>query len=519
MATRQPQKNTELLRLVDQMHFEKGIPREIIWEGIEAALQLAAQKHYGEGADIVVKVDHDTGLIHAWRGQEAISPLAFDLSSFSRIIAQSAKQVMIQRIREAEANAVYNEYAAQRGELVQGVIQRREGEACIVRLGKTEAILPRSEQIPGETHRVEERIKAIVLEVKRVGQRVRIILSRTHPDFVRRLFEREIPEIQERIIEIRGIAREAGHRTKVGVSSIDLKVDCVGACVGVRGARIKNIVDELGGERIDIVRWNDSPHVLIPNALQPAQVDDVLLYQRLGRAIVLVKEDQLSVAIGRKGQNVRLASKLVGWDIEIMTPEELDATVEKANAWFRQLPGATEELVEAFISEGYLSYTDLTFLEPAEMAQMVGISEEQAEEIISYAEAAAERLEQEAKSARTAEETAETAEATGAATSSSRTKVSVSSREEEARRAFDRLFRSEEESEAAATEESESLPPAGGEESKAAAAEEDHEAEAPAEEEAAGPAAPVAGSPGEPPSEEPSAATPASSIEKLPEGN
>jgi N utilization substance protein A len=519
MATRQPQKNTELLRLVDQMHFEKGIPREIIWEGIEAALQLAAQKHYGEGADIVVKVDHDTGLIHAWRGQEAISPLAFDLSSFSRIIAQSAKQVMIQRIREAEANAIYNEYAAQRGELVQGVIQRREGEACIVRLGKTEAILPRSEQIPGETHRVEERIKAIVLEVKRVGQRVRIILSRTHPEFVRRLFEREIPEIQERIIEIRGIAREAGHRTKVGVSSIDLKVDCVGACVGVRGARIKNIVDELGGERIDIVRWNDSPHVLIPNALQPAQVDDVLLYQRLGRAIVLVKEDQLSVAIGRKGQNVRLASKLVGWDIEIMTPEELDATVEKANAWFRQLPGATEELVEAFISEGYLSYTDLTFLEPAEMAQMVGISEEQAEEIISYAEAAAERLEQEAKSARIAEETTETAEATGAATSSSRTKVSVSSREDEARRAFDRLFRSEEESEAAAAaEEGENLPHAEGEESLAAAAEEDHEAEAPAEEEAAGPAAPVAGSSEEPPSEEPSAATPAPK-EKLSGGN
>src|SRR5947209_14977398 len=183
------------------------------------------------------------------------------------IAAQSAKQVMIQKIREAECNAVFDEFLKQKGDLVHGTVQRFEGGAATVSLGKSEAILPRGEQIPGETHHVGERIKAVILEVKKVGHRVRIILSRTHPDFVRQLFENEIPEIADRTIEIKAVAREAGYRTKVAVSSIDLKVDCVGACVGVRGSRIKNIVDELGGERIDIVRWNDALQVLVPNAL------------------------------------------------------------------------------------------------------------------------------------------------------------------------------------------------------------------------------------------------------------
>jgi N utilization substance protein A len=260
--------------------------------------------------------------------------------------------------------------------------------------------LPRSEQIPGETHHVGERVKAVILDVRKVGHRVKIILSRTHPDFVRRLFENEIPEIGDRTIEIKAVAREAGYRTKVAVSSIDLKVDCVGACVGVRGSRIKNIVDELGGERIDIVRWNDSLQVLIPNALQPAAIEEVFLYSRLGRAIVLVKEDQLSLAIGRRGQNVRLASKLVGWDIEIMTHDELNEGIERAENWFRQIPGVSDEQVEAFIEEGFLSYDDLTFLEPAELAELAAVTEDQAEEIIAFAEEAAERVEEETRLAK-----------------------------------------------------------------------------------------------------------------------
>ena len=256
-----------------------------------------------------------------------------------RIGAQTAKQVMIQKIREAERDALYDEYEELKGQLVTGVIQRYEGGAATVALANVEAILPRGEQIPGETHHANERVRATVYEVRKAGSRVKVILSRTKPQLVQRLFEQEIPEIAEGVIEIRSIAREPGYRTKVAVSSTDQRVDCVGACVGVRGNRIKNIVDELGGERIDIVRWSDDMQVLIPNALQPAEVEEVILCQMLGRAIVLVREDQLSLAIGRRGQNVRLASKLCGWDIEIMTREELDEQIEQAVVGFSSLEG------------------------------------------------------------------------------------------------------------------------------------------------------------------------------------
>ncbi len=387
----------DVLRIVDLMHREKNIPKDVIFEGIEAALQLATEKHYGDEEGIAITIDRESGEIRAQKGEQVIDP-----EFLGRIAAQSAKQVMIQKIREAECNAIFDEYVAMKGDLVHGTVQRFEGGAATVTVGKSEAILPRGEQIPGETHHVGERVKAVILEVRKVGHRVKIILSRTHPDFVRRLFENEIPEIADRTIEIKALAREAGYRTKIAVSSIDLKVDCVGACVGVRGSRIKNIVDELGGERIDIVRWNDSLQVMIPNALQPAQIEEVFLYPRLGRAIVLVKEDQLSLAIGRRGQNVRLASKLVGWDIEIMTHDELNEGIEKAENWFGQIPGVAPELVETFIEEGFLSYDDLTFLEPAQLGELAGVSEEQAEEIIAFAEEAAERVEEENRLAREA---------------------------------------------------------------------------------------------------------------------
>src|SRR6516164_7147608 len=380
----------DVLRIVDMMHREKNIPKDVIFDGIEAALQLATEKHYGDEEGIAVSIDRDSGEIHAQKGEQVIDP-----ELLGRIAAQSAKQAMIQKIREAECNAVFDAFAAQKGDLVQGTVQRFEGGAATVTIDKSEAILPRGEQIPGETHHVNERVKAVILDVRKVGHRVKIILSRNHPDFVRRLFENEIPEIGDRTIEIKAIAREAGYRTKIAVSSIDLKVDCVGACVGVRGSRIKNIVEELNGERIDIVRWNDSLQVLIPNALQPAAIEEVFLYPRLGRAIVLVKEDQLSLAIGRRGQNVRLASKLVGWDIEIMTVEELDESLARAEQWFTEIPGVSAELIEAFITEGFLSFRDLTFFEPAELAEMAGVTEDVAEEMIAYAEDRADEIEEE----------------------------------------------------------------------------------------------------------------------------
>jgi N utilization substance protein A len=400
-TTERAKAGQDLIRGVDLLFREKQIPKDIIYSAIEKAVRLAVMKCYDDEDDITVTIDRQTGIIHAQKGEKVLDPASGELG---RIAAQAAKQLMIQMFREEESNTVFNAYMAKKGDLVQGTVQRFEGGAALVSLdAKTEAILPRSEQIPGETHHNSEKVKAVILEVKKVGHRVKIILSRTHPDFVRRLFENEIPEIEERTIEIKAIAREAGYRTKVAVSSIDMKVDCVGACVGVRGSRIKNIVEVLGGERIDIVRWNDSLQVLIPNALQPAQIEEVFLYARLGRAVVLVKEDQLSLAIGRRGQNVRLASKLVGWDIEIMTHDELDSSITKAENWFLEVPGVTEEMVEVLIEEGFLSYDDLTFLEPADLGALLNITEDQAEDIIAYAEDAAEQVEEEARLAKSRE--------------------------------------------------------------------------------------------------------------------
>jgi N utilization substance protein A len=390
----------DLIRGVELLSREKQIPTDVIFSAIEKAIRLAIMKVYDDEEGIVVTIDRNKGFIHAQKGDKVLEP-----EELGRIPAQAAKQQMIQMFREEESNSVYGEFEEKKGELVGGTIHRFEGGAALVTLGngKTEAILPRSEQIPGETHHNGEKIKAIILEVKKVGHRVKIILSRTHSNFVRRLFEKEIPEIEDRTIEMKAIAREAGYRTKVAVSSIDMKVDCVGACVGVRGSRIKNIVEVLGGERIDIVRWNESPQVLIPNALQPATVDEVFLYPRLRRAVVLVKEDQLSLAIGRRGQNVRLASKLVDWDIEIMTHEELANSVDKAEGWFRAMPGITDEMVEALLEEGFLSYDDLTYLEPHELVEMTGVTEDQAEEIIEFAQDAAEEVEEEVRASKARE--------------------------------------------------------------------------------------------------------------------
>ncbi len=375
----------ELLRIVDTIHRDKNIDKEIVFEGIEAALVSAAKKHYGEESDIVVEINRADGSIQGSCDGVPMKPAEMA----ERIGAQTAKQVMIQKIREAERDALFNEYEELKGQLVTGVVQRYEGGAATVTLTNVEAILPKGEQIPGESHHANERVRATIYEVKKVGSRVKVILSRTKAHLVQRLFEQEIPEIAEGVIEIRAISREPGYRTKVAVSSTDQRVDCVGACVGVRGNRIKNIVDELSGERIDIVRYSDDMQVLIPNALQPAETEEVILCQMLGRAIVLVQEDQLSLAIGRRGQNVRLASKLCGWDIEIMTRDELDDQIEQAVAGYSSIEGIESELAERLVGEGFLSYDDLSVIEPDALMEMGGLSAEQAERIVQQAEAKA----------------------------------------------------------------------------------------------------------------------------------
>ena len=409
----------ELLRLIDSIHRDKNIDKEIVFQAIEAAFASAMKKKHGEEEELIdIHIDRQDGSVTGTRDGVALDKE--ETETVGRIGAQNAKQVIIQKVREAERDALYDEYDEQKGQLVTGVVQRYEGGAATVSLPNCEAILPRSEQIPGETHHANERVRATVCEVRKHGSRVKVILSRTRPALVERLFEQEIPEIADGVIEVRAMAREPGYRSKVAVSSTDSRVDCVGACVGVRGNRIKNIVDELAGERIDIVRFSDDMQVLIPNALQPAEAEEVILCPMLGRAIVLVREDQLSLAIGRRGQNVRLASKLCGWDIEIMTREELDEQIERAVAGFSALDGVDENLSEKLVGEGFLSYDDLSVIEPDALMEMGGLTAEQVDHIIQQAEAKAEEAEQAAADERRRQRAQERLDAATAAAEAER---------------------------------------------------------------------------------------------------
>jgi N utilization substance protein A len=308
----------ELLRLVDAIHRERNIDKEQLFQGLEHALLTAARKKLGEDAEIFVSIDRETG------EQTVVGPNAkkMDLAELGRISAQTAKQVYGQILREAEREVIFSEYDRFQRALVTGTVYRLDGTAVIVTLGKTEGYLPKHEQVRGETYRIGDRVLCYVVEVKKIGNRVKIILSRSHPDMLRRLFEREIPEVADGVVEIVALVREAGYKTKVACNSLDPKVDPIGACVGVRGTRIKNIIDELGGEKIDIIKWSDEPEVLIVNALKPAQINSITLYEDKKKALVVVDEDQLSLAIGKKGANVRLASKLTAWDIDIMSEQE-----------------------------------------------------------------------------------------------------------------------------------------------------------------------------------------------------
>ena len=378
----------EILRLVDSLHREKNIESEIVFAAIESALVTAIRRFRGEEAQIDVQINRESGNITAVCDEQTL-----DQNEIGRIGAQTAKQVIIQKIKEAERDSLMDEYLEQIGQLVTGTVQRSERGITTVQLPGVEAILPRSEQIPGESYHNGDRVKAVVYEVKSAGNRVKVILSRTKPQFVLRLFEQEIPEIADGVIEIKSVSREPGQRSKVAVHSSDSRVDCVGACVGVRGNRIKNVTSELAGERIDIVRWSDDPQILIPASLQPAEAEQVLLCDMIGRAIVLVRDDQLSQAIGKYGQNVRLASKLVGWDIEIMTASELEEQIERAIGSYMELEGMTEDLAQRLVEQGYLSYDDLSLIEPDYLMEMGGISAEQVELIVEQADQRVEEAE------------------------------------------------------------------------------------------------------------------------------
>lgn len=332
-----PMNPHELIRLVDTLHREKEIDSEDVFKSLEAALLSAARKHLGASEELLVSINRETGEIHATDGDQEIDP-----SDLGRIAAQTAKQVMIQKIREAERDSISQDFADRIHTVVTGAVQRFEGPNIVVNLQRTEGFLPKSEQIFNENFHVGERLRALVLEVRAVGTRVRVVLSRTHSDFVRELFALEVPEIAEKVVEIRGLARESGYRTKVAVHSVDPRVDCVGACVGVQGSRIRSIVEELNGEKIDIVRWSDQTDALIANTLKPAEIHSIYMDEETRHARVMVTDDQLSLAIGKRGQNVRLAAKLTGWDIDIKS-----LSAEKEEDAGEKEPVTPEDAAEA----------------------------------------------------------------------------------------------------------------------------------------------------------------------------
>ncbi|MHC4508130.1 MAG: transcription termination factor NusA [Planctomycetota bacterium] len=386
--------NQELLRIVDNIARDKNIDKESIFVDLEEAMVSAARKHFGEPeSNIEVNIDRSTGQISAFKDDVEI-----DIRQLGRIPAQTAKQVIIQKIRADERSSIFAEFVQRKGEIISGTVVRYESGTLIVTLDRwTEGFMPKGEQIMGQTHRVGERIRCLILDVKETSNQVKIILSRTHPDFIRRLFELEVPEINEKIIEIRVLAREAGYRTKVAVASFDEKVDPVGACVGVRGSRIKNIVEELGGEKIDIVRWNESSQVLVSNALMPAKVSEIALCFELGRATVVVDEDQLSLAIGKHGQNVRLAARLTGWDIDILTPEEYNQGIETLAGCVKGVEGTDDTVIDKLIALGVISIADMEEVGGEPLVNELKIDSDTADRLVAAAVAESERQAEEAK--------------------------------------------------------------------------------------------------------------------------
>lgn len=375
----------EIIRLLDHVARERNIDRELLVQDLELAMVSAARKHFNseDPDEFGCAIDRLGGTISLWRNMEDETKKVIPLESLGRIPAQTAKQVMIQRFRENERVSLLDEFSKRQGELVTGVAQRYEGNALIVQLERAEGFMPKSEQIPGEQFQPGDRVRCILLDVRDAGSQVKIVMSRAHPDFIRRLFESEVPEVAERTIEIKAMSREPGFRTKLAVSSVDTKVDAVGACVGVRGSRIRNIVDELGGEKIDIVRWNESSQVLISNALKPAEVEEVSLCFELGRATIIVRDDQLSLAIGRRGQNVRLAARLTGWDVDILTPPEFEKGLQILQEAVKSVEGVTDDMLDRMGALGMISVFDVEEIGEPILVEECGMAEELAVQVVN----------------------------------------------------------------------------------------------------------------------------------------
>ncbi|HSF31937.1 MAG TPA: transcription termination factor NusA [Candidatus Tectomicrobia bacterium] len=368
--------NQEILRIIEQISREKGIEKDVLLAGVEAAVLSAAKRRYGPVESLQARFNTQTGTLELTIAKTVVGQLSdpkteigleqataydpevkigdvvqipLEVEGFGRIAAQTAKQVIIQKVREAERDIIYNEYKGREGELVNGIIQRFEKGDIILDLGKTEALLPRKEQSMREAFQRGERLRAYILEVRKSTSGPQIIISRTHPGLVERLFEMEVPEIYEGIIEIKGAVREPNGRAKIAVYSRDRAVDPIGACVGMRGVRVQSVVQELRGEKIDIVQWSDDPATFVANALSPAKIYKINVNPEARAMEVIVEDDQLSLAIGKKGQNVRLAAKLTKWRLDIKSRSEYEQGLRTT------AEGALARLVAAPVGEGEIA--------------------------------------------------------------------------------------------------------------------------------------------------------------------
>lgn len=340
-------KSAEFLRLIDTISRERGLDKNLILDHIERALTQAAAKRFDQEGDFTVSIDRETGEIRAFEDEKPV-----ELAELGRIVANVAKQVIVQGLKEAERDIVFEDWISREHTIVSGSILREERGMFIVSLGRAEAILPKEEQIPGEVYRPGAVIRAYVLTVAKKGSRVRIVLSRTHGNFVRELFKQEIPEVADGLIEIKGIVREAGRRTKIAVQSLDPRIDPVGSCVGMRGSRITKVTDELGGEKIDIIPWAEDPAQYIENSLKPARVLRISYDAFRDRARVVVSQDQLPLAIGKAGQNVRLSARLTRYKIDVCSEEDASRLRSEGAEALQQLVG--EGLLDDYLREIFL---------------------------------------------------------------------------------------------------------------------------------------------------------------------
>lgn len=432
----------DLARVIEQVSKEKGIDRSIVVQAVENAMLSAAKKVIGGDMRIEAQFNPEIGEVELFKiltvvpevtnaeleislesartnldpeaqlGDELLEKLA---QSYGRIAAQAAKQNLIQRLRDAERDIIYNEFKDRKGELTHsGIVQRFEKKNIIVNLGRTDAILPEKEQIPRERYRQGDRIRAFIVDVEMGGKGPQIVLSRTHPGFLVKLFEQEVPEIYEGIVEVKGAAREPGGRAKIAVVSHDGDVDPVGACVGMKGTRVQSVVQELRGEKIDIVHWTPDPAEFVVRAMAPARVSKIVMDEDAHAMEVIVPDDQLSLAIGKKGQNVRLASRLTGWNLEVRSEAEAEEESRRARLSLGAIPSVGDVTAELLFQHGFKSAEEVAQADEAALADVDGLVPEKIPTILAAARAHVEDLRRQAEVA--AAEAAATAAAAMVAT-------------------------------------------------------------------------------------------------------